>query len=258
MAAAASSRGRTRGGRCCGRDSAESPLEISATFRYGLQSANLEGMDDTPASHSVSMVRDDLSTRLIHFTRGGTDQEAASKFLSIFNDKKLLGSNQDIRGGYRCVCFTEAPVSKFAQVLAVPGQLGMRYRPFGVMVDKSWLFDHGGRPAIYQPESEFELLHESQRFRHMRYQPGKTDYTWEREWRIRADEIELPPEKITLVVPTRDWADWAKDRHAARVATSAMVLQGLIGSCAKFPWHFLVLEDLGVEIPGGVAPPAIS
>jgi hypothetical protein len=35
-----------------------------------------------------------------------------------------------------------------------------------------------------------------------------------------------------------------------------MVLHGFIGprSVSEFPWHFMVLEDLGVEIPA-VSPP---
>ncbi len=33
---------------------------------------------------------------------------------------------------------------------------------------------------MYQPEAEYEVLHESQRYRHVRYEPPDTDYTWER------------------------------------------------------------------------------
>ena len=58
-------------------------------------------------------------------------------------------------------CFSEAPLSKLAQILANPSAHGMRYKPFGVMVSKSWLFERAGRPVIYQPESEFDLLHET-------------------------------------------------------------------------------------------------
>jgi hypothetical protein len=101
---------------------------------------------------------------------------------------------------------------------------GMRYKPFGVMVDKAWLFDRGGRPVIYRPDAEYSLLHETQRFRHVRYEPGSVDFTWEREWRLRADELELDPSVTTLVVPHRAWEKWALDRHTAMLSRRAMVL----------------------------------
>jgi hypothetical protein len=133
----------------------------------------------------------------------------------------------------------------------------MRYKPFGIMVAKAWLFERGGRPVIYQPDAEFELLHEGQRFRHVRYEPGSVDFTWEREWRIQTSELQLDPGETTLVVPNRSWEKWAQDQHVARLSRRAMVLNGLIGphSVSEFPWHFMVLEDLGVEIPS-VSPPA--
>jgi hypothetical protein len=117
------------------------------------------------------MIRDDLSANLVHLTRGSTAQEAANAFVSIFASRKLYGSTRDIRGGYKCVCFTEAPPAKLASILAEPAHRRMRYEPFGVMVTKQWLFERGGRPAICQPDSELELLHERHRYRHVRYEP---------------------------------------------------------------------------------------
>jgi hypothetical protein len=152
-------------------------------------------MYDRIADGDRTMIRDDLSANLVHLTRGSTAQEAARAFVSIFASRKLHGSTRDIRGGYKCVCFTEAPPAKLAAILAEPEHCKMRYKPFGVMVTKQWLFERGGRPAIYQPDNEFDLLHERHRYRHVRYEPGKVDYTWEREWRLAADEIDLEPER---------------------------------------------------------------
>src|SRR5436190_24168723 len=109
------------------------------------------------------MIRDDLSDKLVHLTRGATDQAAADAFLSIVKERKVRGGSGCIKGGFRCVCFSEAPVSKLSHILANPSAHGMRYRPFGVMVDKTWLFSRGGRPVIYQPDADYELLHENQR-----------------------------------------------------------------------------------------------
>jgi hypothetical protein len=144
-----------------------------------------------------------------------------------------------------------------AQILAQPMAHGVRYKPFGVMVGKEWLFEQGGRPVIYQPASEFELLHERQRFRHVRYEPPTVDFTWEREWRVETDRLELDPARVSLVVPDRKWERWAQSRHVAMLARRALGTMGRIGprSVAEFPWHFVVLEDLGVAMPRIDPPP---
>jgi hypothetical protein len=204
------------------------------------------------------MIRDDLSEQLIHLTRGEPDQAAADTFVKILGDRKLLGGAGLIRGHFPCVCFTEAPVAKLSQILAAPGVHGMRYKPSGIMVTKSWLFFRGGRPVIYQPDAEYDLLHESQKYRHVRYDGPNTasDHTWEREWRLRIDELPLDLDKATAVVPTRAWEEWFQEKHMAMVSRRAMVTHGLIGprTVTKQPWHFIVLEDLGVSVPS-VDPP---
>jgi len=101
------------------------------------------------------------------------------------------------------VCFTEAPENVFHQVLG-------RYKPFGIQVPKSWLFEKGGRPVIYQAAGEYELLDEKIRWRHVRYEPHTTapiDFSWEREWRIQAEElvIDTGSRKNTCFRMTRGW-----------------------------------------------------
>jgi len=198
------------------------------------------------------VIRDDLTSQLVHLTKGNTDLAAAQAFCSIFSERKLRGGTGCIKGGYRCVCFSEAPIGKLAHILANPSVHGMPYKPFGVMVRKEWLFENGGRTAIYQPDDEFELLHETQRFRHKQYEPPRVDFTWEREWRVCADELDLDPAAVTLVVPTRAWERWAQDQHLAANARMAFLTLGL--GLTGFPWHFVVLEDLGVPMPP-VSPP---
>ena len=193
------------------------------------------------------MIRGDLSNRLVHLTRGPSYAEAAAVFEKIIEAGKLLGGTGYIRGGYRCVCFSEAPLNVLAQSLAVPLEGGMRYAPFGVMVSKTWLFQQGGRPVIYQAHDEFELLHESQMFRHVRYEPHlNKDHTWEREWRIRSDELPLHPSETTFIVPTRDWV--AK-YHAVHADDMSMLNYNMsIPIVDPPPWHFVVLADLGIEV----------
>ena len=197
------------------------------------------------------MIRDDLSEKLIHLTRGEIYEEAAQTFENILSDQKLLGGTGCIKGGFQCVCFSEAPISKLGTILANPMALGMRYKPFGVMVDKHWLFARGGRPVIYQADGEYELLHRDHRWRHVRYEPGIVDFTWEREWRIHTDELPLDRDATTFVIPKREWESRFFDKHIAKLGNLAFFTRGMIGpkSVAQVPWHFIALEDLGVTIP---------
>ena len=98
------------------------------------------------------IVRSDLSTKLIHFTKGITYDDAFSTLWTIMEEKKLIGGTGMIRGGYNCVCFTEAPIPYLRESFTnhIPPT---RYCPFGVMFDKSWIFAQGGLPVIYQLSS---------------------------------------------------------------------------------------------------------
>ncbi len=60
------------------------------------------------------MPRWDLTRELIHFTQGDTPDAACSRLRSILGDGYPRGSDHRITGGYRCVCFTEAPRAALA------------------------------------------------------------------------------------------------------------------------------------------------
>lgn len=196
------------------------------------------------------MIRDDLTDRLVHFTRG-TWEKASNVLLTILEQRMLKGSSKDVRGGYKCVCFSEAPIGKMSMILARGAEREMRYAPFGIMVSKAWLYQKGGRPVIYQSNDEFDLLNDLQKYRHVKFEPqNKIDYTWEREWRVETDGIPLDPAQTTVVVPTRGFADKLRNNHFKQNQGLAIAM-GEIGGMAMsdFPWHFVALEDLGVNIP---------
>ncbi len=73
---------------------------------------------------------------------------------------------------------------------------------------------------------------------------------------MRVDELPLDPAAVTLVVPTRAWERWFQAEPVGMLSRRALVL-GMIGpkSVAEFPWHFTVLEDIGVDIAVDVEPP---
>lgn len=149
----------------------------------------------------MPVARSDLSENLIHWIAGETEEEAFEVLHCIVSEHRLLGGTGHIKGNYSCVCFTEAPQEAFHQVFG-------RYRPFGIEVKKRWAFECGGRPVIYQPESEYEALPDSHRWRHVRYEPDAAppiDFSWEREWRIQASELAFHPGDVRIVVPDDTW-----------------------------------------------------
>lgn len=182
-------------------------------------------------------MRDDISDKLVHLTKGsGTDdskhrEEAARTLISILDQRKLIGGTGYIKGSHRCVCFSEAPIGKLSHILAARDRSAFKYQPYGVIVSKRWLYERGGRPVIYGPDNDYALLPEAMQYRHVRFYLGEydVDHTWEREWRIKADELSIKPEDVTVVVPTRE----AKEEFARKRFTD---------------WHYIALTDLGVKI----------
>lgn len=174
----------------------------------------------------INLVRRDLGNLLFHFTTKPKENvvikepnrttylsdNAPPVLYKILREGKLLGSSHWIRGGYKCICFTESPISELAALFSLSRIMSEtedrpRYEPFGIAVTKEWLFAQGGRPVIYQPESEFELLPDELKYRHVRFEPQKgIDHTWEREWRIKTEELKLDPKQTLVVVPTFDYA----------------------------------------------------
>jgi len=122
------------------------------------------------------MPRNDLSKDLIHWIKGETFDAAFNVLRAIVREQRLAGGAGNIKGGYTCVCFTGAPKDEFHRIAG-------KYKPFGIQVRKDWEFALGARPAIYQTEEEFELLPDTHKWRHVRYEPNSEpsiDFTWER------------------------------------------------------------------------------
>jgi len=144
--------------------------------------------------------RPDISDFLIHFTSGESLEDAFECLRTIVSECRLLGGTGMVRGGYRCVCFSEAPLP-LRNGLVNPDYYS-RYRPFGLLFKKQWIFEQGGHPVIYQPPAEFDLLPETLRWRHVSFEPPRVDFTWEREWRICCDELPFDPGVASIVLPS--------------------------------------------------------
>lgn len=189
--------------------------------------------------------RSDISDKVIHFTRGETTEVALSNLLLIVGENLLRGGSGMIKGGYNCVCFTEAPLPALASGLVKSGSF-TRYSPFGLMFEKKWLYSRGGRPVIYQPDTEFSALPEDIRWRHVRYEPDADppiDFTWEREWRIKCDKLLFTQAEAAIIVPDQDAEEFIRDiwedTQQYELEAYSMVLDDTLTQLMKkdFPWR---------------------
>ena len=175
---------------------------------------------------NVRNLRRDMGNMLFHFTRGRpagvsmpvpTGQAPLTSLqaprtpfevlIEILYTRRLVGTSGFVKGSYQCVSFTEWPVSELPSLFAInmalmQDGLQTRYEPYGIAVKKTWLFQQGGRPVIYQPDSEFYNLPVNLQWRHVRYEPPEIDFTWEREWRVPCGELRLPTTDVLVLVRT--------------------------------------------------------
>ena len=194
--------------------------------------------------------RFDISQKLIHFTSGESPEDAFDRLTAIISERRLIGGASLIRGSYKCVCFTEAPLAAFTDAFVRPYPF-RRYSQFGLMFEKSWIYDRGGRPVIYQPESDFNILPDELRWRHVRFELACDpiiDWTWEREWRIRCDELPFSEAEAIIVVPNNQWIDALRDGHDAEqdidVELYSMVMEKEIAELWRkaFRWRVVALQ----------------
>lgn len=193
--------------------------------------------------------RPDISESVIHFTKAASYEAAVEVLLTIVAEGRIAGGAGMIRGGYRCVCFTEAPLPVVVNGLVNTNSFS-RYAPFGLMFSKRWLYERGGRPVIYQADAEYHLLPEEARWRHVRYEPSSVppiDFTWEREWRLQCDQLQFAAPEVALVVPDSHWKDfifgiWNSQQQleaeAYSVVLDHLILEQLQEPC---PWRVVPL-----------------
>jgi hypothetical protein len=145
-------------------------------------------------------LREDLSNYLFHWIKANSDDEAFDKLHLIIKDRKLLGSNGFIKGNFNCICFTETPLNQFHKETH-------RYKKFGVKINKTWLFEQGARPVIYQTAKEYDLLPNELRWKHVTFNPPVIDFSWEREWRINLSEFLINSHNTSIVVPEKEFGE---------------------------------------------------
>nr|WP_320116504.1 hypothetical protein [uncultured Desulfuromonas sp.] len=178
--------------------------------------------------------RSDLSSRAVHLTRGaivdGEKVSALDILKKILTDKNIHGSSTNsgfICGTKKAVCFQDAPLSSLCQNVfyeqnyrEINPNAKIRYNAIGIMFQKPYLYENGGRPVIYEKtEKAKEILPPDEWWRIVDFDLSNNenfiDWTHEREWRIPGD-FSFDYSKASILFPNkglyRNFVKWCKDQ----------------------------------------------
>jgi hypothetical protein len=154
----------------------------------------------------ASIRRPDFNQSLVHLTRERVERQppvekGVTRVVQPFEVLKEImtsgilrasGNDGYVKGTRRAVCFSEIPLSVVHHIANAPSESNekKKYRFYGLAFSKRTIFEAGGRPVIYLPDSEGGWIPQDQKWRHVRYEFGSVDWTHEREWRL-PDDLDL-------------------------------------------------------------------
>lgn len=157
--------------------------------------------------------RTDISSQIVHLTRGSGDKAAHEVLFEIVSQQNLIGSSTKsgfICGSRKAVCFQDAPLVSICQNVFYEQKYRKsnpsskdRYRAIGIAFSKPYVYRKGARPVIYDKTAEAKkYLPQTEWWRIVNYDltdPKKLiDWTHEREWRI-PDDMSFDLKQATLL-----------------------------------------------------------
>jgi hypothetical protein len=146
------------------------------------------------------------ATMLTHFTRASRGASAMDNLVSILAARVIRGGRRMVRAGAPAVCLFDLPFAELRTVLARRNR--RRYEPFGIAVERRYAFRMGARPVVYLPPREARAVlapGEFWRVVNIDYDRAPaTDWSFEREWRLRGD---LPLEAARCAALVESWRD---------------------------------------------------
>ena len=197
----------------------------------------------------IKLIRRDISSQLVHLTKSTAEFQAIEVLDKIINENKIIGCTGFIKSHEQCICFSETPLTEIANLLKVNevttrNGLRPRYEAYGVVVPKKWFWNQGARPVIYQPDSEYDILPDELKYRHVRCElESDIDFTWEREWRLKTNELILIPEQTIFVVPTSKEVKYLKQNYFSNIQMAVASLgDDALPYIEDFPWRIIPLD----------------
>lgn len=144
--------------------------------------------------YNLALSRSDLSQWLVHFSRpwvyeNNVPLNAEQVLHSIIREGFIRPSKNDYITRYcseGAACFYDSPPSVWPEII----KTNPNYRQeFGIIVGRNALWYLGGRPVIYTDIVEKSYWPDQERYRlvftNLTREPYPSDWTHEREWRIR-------------------------------------------------------------------------
>ncbi len=163
--------------------------------------------------------RSDLTGHLIHLTRtANIDAKELSSLevlMKIILEQCLLGSSTKsgfICGNRKAVCFQDTPLYQLTQNIYSEQEYRkqnsnakLRYVGIGLMFTKTYVYNNGGRPVIYDKTEEAKAylpLQEWWRIVKLELSDESNiiDWTHEREWRL-PDDFNFKLEETIVILP---------------------------------------------------------
>lgn len=153
---------------------------------------------DVKQWHERISRRSDFSCGLVHLTKGTKNRTTIQTLIKILNDKELIGGTGYICGNNSVVCFQDVPLQSLSENIFYEQKLHhedgnpIRYSAFGLRFSKDFIYKNGGRPVLYeQTEIAKKILPEEEHWRivclDLKNSNNVTDWTHEREWRIKGN-----------------------------------------------------------------------
>jgi hypothetical protein len=154
----------------------------------------------------------------------GCERSAHTGFdtlVRILEERLIRGSSQLTRRGHRVVSLTECSPEEISALTKWRRSLiRWSFEPYGVAFPKDDLFKLGALPVIYAVEEAFQDL--AGDLQHLFQLQGRntTDWSAEKEWRVRGDLVldEALREKMVVIVPTREEATIIPRKFGVMVA----------------------------------------
>jgi hypothetical protein len=168
-------------------------------------------------------LRLDLTDSLTYWVKPGPDMER--DFLDLLSRARIGGDKPPyVLGDSPIVGFTEVPLALSAKLLCGAKDFGINYAPVGLLFERRWVYEHGGRPVIYQRAEEAALLPAALLYRHVTLDfDQQIDFTWKREWRIPTSALDLQQAPCRPVLPTAAWLARAREALVHEPAALALL-----------------------------------
>jgi hypothetical protein len=138
-------------------------------------------------------------------SRSDADHSTLGTLRRIVAQKKLIASNQTIRGGSRVVSLTARPLSQLPALHRFrPHRVRWDFEPFGLCLRREWLINQGVRSVHYGDDAVWQSLSDADRpFFQLATGDSGIDWTVEQEWRALGDLnlANLSQDDVILFVP---------------------------------------------------------